>query len=329
MRIIFVLNEIIPAKLYGGIERVAWSLGKELSAMGHEITYLVKKGSYCEFARVLVFDEEKGVVEQIPEDIDLAHFYTRPGDIDRIRVPYVINTQTNANDLRIFDRNTIFVSKNHARRYGSDCYIHNGISWDDYTPPDMEKPRKYFHFLAKAAWKVKNVQGAINIIHRTKHEKLEVLGGVRFNIKMGMRFTLSPRVRFRGMVGGREKDLLVNSSKGLLFPVRWHEPFGIAITESLFYGCPVFGTPYGSLPELVTEDVGYLSDSEENLAAALSEVDTYSRQRCHEYARDKFNSNIMAIRYLEKYEKVLNGQELNAEPPCLVEIQKEKFLKWE
>lgn len=329
MRILIAHNEIIPAKLYGGIERVAWSLGKELSLMGHEITFLVKKGSFCDFARVQLIDEDKDIIAQLPEDIDLAHFYTRPVHIDRIKVPYVINTQTNANDKRSFDRNTIFVSKNHAMRYGSDCYIHNGISWDDYTPPELSGPRNYFHFLAKAAWKVKNVQGAINVIHRTKREKLEVLGGVRFNIKMGMRFTFSPRVRFRGMVGGREKDLLVNGSRGLIFPVRWHEPFGIAITESLFYGCPVFGTPYGSLPELVTKDVGFLSNREEDLAQALFNADGYSRQRCHEYAHDEFNSKKMTLRYLEKYEKVLNGQTLNTQAPCLQEIQKEKFLKWE
>ena len=53
------------------------------------------------------------------------------------------------------------------------------------------------------------------------------------------------------MVGGTNKTKLLNQSKGLLFPVRWHEPFGLAILESLHYGCPVFGTPRGSCLKLV------------------------------------------------------------------------------
>ena len=41
--------------------------------------------------------------------------------------------------------------------------------------------------------------------------------------------------------------------------MRWHEPFGIALIEALYFGCPVFGTPYGSLPEIVEEGVqGFL-----------------------------------------------------------------------
>lgn len=329
MRILIVHPNVIPVKLYGGTERMIWSLGKELAKLGHELVYLVKKGSYCDYAKVLFIDEDRSLIDQIPPDFDVVHFFVRPQDISRIQLPYLITLQGNLNDSRELDKNTIFVSKDHARRFGSNSYIHNGIDWDEYSPPDLSRERNHFHFLAKAAWKVKNVQGAINVINKTKSEKLEVLGGVRFNIKMGMRFTFSPKVRFRGMIGGPEKDALLNGSKGLLFPVRWSEPFGIAITESLFYGCPVFGTPYGSLPELVTADVGYLSNREDELVSAVLDAESYSRQRCHEYARDEFNSKIMTLEYLKKYEKVIQGETLNEKLPCLKEIQKQKFLKWE
>ena len=55
----------------------------------------------------------------------------------------------------------------------------------------------------------------------------------------------------------------------MIFPVRWHEPFGLAIVESLYFGCPVFGTPYGSLPEIVAPDVGVLSARASDLAEAV------------------------------------------------------------
>lgn len=329
MRILIVHPSVFPVKLYGGTERKIWALGQELTTMGHELVYLVKKGSYCDFAKVLFIDESQSLIDQLPPDFDVVHFFVRPVGIERIKVPYVITFQGNLNKAIELDKNTIFVSKNHAQRFGSNCYVYNGVNWDDYSPPDLNKERTHFHFLAKAAWKVKNVQGAVNVINKTKSEKLEVLGGVRFNFKMGMRFTFSPNVRFRGMVGGAEKDTLLNGSKGLLFPVTWHEPFGIAIIESLFYGCPVFGTPYGSLPELVTAEVGYLSNIEDELVSAVLDADSYSRKRCHEYARDNFNSKKMALGNLKRYEQVMQGEILNERPPSLKEIQKEKFLKWE
>jgi glycosyltransferase involved in cell wall biosynthesis len=116
------------------------------------------------------------------------------------------------------------------------------------------------------------------------------------------------------MVGGSEKFRLLRGSKGLVFPVRWPEPFGLAITESLYFGCPVFGTPYGSLPELVTTEVGVLSNKKEELASAIRHA-AFDRKTCHEYARDRFNARIMAEAYLTRYERVLNGEHLNLAPP--------------
>ena len=251
MHILIVSDRIIPVFLYGGAERVLWSLGKELVKLGHKVTYLVKEGSSCHFAPIIPIDKNRDIIDQIPNDIDIVHFNFVPTNIDKIKKPYVIRIGGNPNAKEKLNINTVFGSKNHAERYNSDSYVYNGLDWDEYTPPVVSKPRNYFHFLAKAAWRVKNVKGAINVIKKTKTERLKVLGGVRFNFNMGIRFTFSPKVSFAGMVGGVEKDRLLNDSKGLIFPVRWHEPFGIALIESLYYGCPVFGTPYGSLPELI------------------------------------------------------------------------------
>ena len=207
--------------------------------------------------------------------------------------------------------------------------MHNGLDWSTYKKADLKNDRNYFHFLGNAAWRVKNVAGAINVIKKTKTERLKVLGGVRFNLKMGIRLTFSPKIEFFGMVGGQEKMKLLNGSKGLVFPVKWHEPFGLAIIESLYYGCPVFGTPYGSLPELVNEDVGFLSNQSDELAEALLDSGNYSRQKCHEYAVEIFGSKPMALAYLKKYEIVMSGTTLNKKTPQLVKKQEQKWLDWQ
>jgi glycosyltransferase involved in cell wall biosynthesis len=329
MKILIVNPSIIPVKLYGGTERVIWYLGKELAKIGHEVFYLVKPGSYCDFAKIIAIDETRPIIEQIPSDIDLVHFQFTPDQIDKLSKPYIITIHGNSNDTRQFELNTVFVSQNHAARFGSEAFVHNGLDWNDYSVPNLSMERKYFHFLGNAAWRVKNVKGAIKVVQKTKHEHLNVLGGVRFNLKMGLRFTFSPRIHFYGMIGENKKDELLNQSKGLLFPVRWHEPFGLAIIESLYYGCPVFGTPYGALPELIKSEFGFLSANANDLSQALQNINSYSRKACHDYAVEQFNSKKMAEAYVNLYTKVLNGHTINSKAPQLINIQLEKFLPWE
>ena len=327
MNILIAHKGIIPVINYGGTERVIWYLGKELSKLGHKVTYLVNKGSHCDFAKILFYDFSKSISSQIPDEIDLVHFNFEP--TENVSKPNVVTMHGNCNDERLFDLNTIFVSSNHAARFGSKTFVHNGLDWDDYAKPSLNIDKKNYHFLGNAAWRVKNVRAAISIIKNTKAEKLKVLGGTRLNINMGFRCTLSPRIQFYGMVGGDKKSSLLNGSKGLLFPVRWHEPFGLAITESLYYGCPVFGTPYGSLPEIVKTEVGFLSANSKELQYALENENHFSPKICHDYAVENFNSKKMALEYLEKYLVVLNGGNLNETNPTLLKIQQEKFLPFQ
>ena len=53
----------------------------------------------------------------------------------------------------------------------------------------------------------------------------------------------------------------------------------------------------------------------------------YSPKVCHEYARDLFNSSVMAEAYLKKYETVLNGEPLNKEVPHIIDIARR--LPWD
>jgi len=322
MNILIANPGIIPALHYGGTERVIWYLGKELQALGHSITYLVNRGSTCHFGNVIYFDRSKSLAEHIPPHIDLVHFNFIPES--PIDTPYVVTQHGNL-DPQGREPNIIFVSHNQAQRFGSESFVYNGMDWSDYTTPDLKNKRTYCHFLGKAAWRVKNVAGAIEVARKSR-EQLAVLGGSRINFKMGFRLTLDRSVRFYGMVGGTKKYKLLTGSKGLIFPVRWHEPFGLALTESLYFGCPVFGTPYGSLPEIITTEFGFLSNNSDELAHALKHAEGFDRKKCREYAVDKFNSRTMALEYVSRYERVLNGEKLNNVNPSLQKIQQEKFL---
>ncbi len=322
MNILIFNNNVLPVMKYGGTERLLWWLGKELTRQGHKVTFLAKEGTKSDFAKVIFYNLSVSINQQIPDYIDVVHLDHTPDE--PITKPYIVMIQGNVDDFTPLDINTVFVSKNHANRCQSVAYVHNGLDLSDYGKPSFTQKRTHLHFLAKAAWRIKNVKGAIDIA-RASGNKLAVLGGTRLNIKMGFRFTPYPSISFHGMIGGEEKNQLLNASKGLLFPVLWHEPFGIAIIESLYMGCPVFGTPYGSLPELVIPEVGFLSDKKSAIIAELSDIGRFDNKRCSAYVADNFGIEKTAKSYLKYYEMVLNNKKINEKPPQLIE-QSPKFL---
>jgi glycosyltransferase involved in cell wall biosynthesis len=324
MRILIVNPSIIPAHKYGGTERVIWYLGKELVKAGHHVTYLVNQGSECPFADVIFIEPGKPLYQQTGGDWDVVHWNVQPdGDT---AFPTVVTMHGNPHPDEKLHVNTVFVSANHAERHGSQCFVHNGLDWDDYGPISPEIGN-YHHFLGNAAWRVKNVKGAIETIRKVPAGRLKVIGGNRLNLKMGFRFTPYLNVQFLGMIGGEQKLNVLRHSRGLVFPVRWHEPFGLAIIESLYYGCPVFGTPYGSLPELVTADCGILADNTSELANSIKN-DHFNRSICHQRAVDLFHSKAMAMKYLKLYERVANGHQLNENQPQTLSPYPPKFLPW-
>jgi glycosyltransferase involved in cell wall biosynthesis len=343
MKILLVNNTKIPVHLYGGTERVIWWLGKSLVRMGHEVTYLVKAGSSCPFANVLTINDKKPLAEQIPEDCDVVHMHYET--TEELPKPHITTLHGNISEPKTFDRNTVFISHNHAQRHGGSVFVHNGIDFEDYGKPDLNNRRMYFHFLGNAAWRVKNVRGAIDLAGKAG-ERLHVIGGTRVNFRMGLRITLTPHVRFHGMLGGDGKNAIINASKGLIFPVLWNEPFGLAIVESLYFGCPVFGTPFGSLPELLGKkdtgerkksnwngtvdayysDFGCLSVKKSELVEAIKNASAFEPKSCHEHAVENFSADRMAKDYLRLYEQVLNGRPIHDEAPVLAEAPSDKLL---
>jgi len=313
MNILLVNLAPIPVFAYGGTERVIWDLGKALADAGHRVSYLVPEGSSCPFARVIPIQKQLSWSAQIPPDTDMAHFHFDPQeDIDR---PWLMTEHTNNLQNPPLPLNTVFVSANHASRYSSSVFVHNGLDWSSYAQPSLRPmaSRQRYHFLGKAAWRVKNVQGAIDVTLRAGQE-LDVLGGKRLNIKRGFRWTWSPRIHFHGMVGGSVKFDFLDRSRGLIFPVRWHEPFGLAVIESLYFGAPVYATPYGALPELVPPEVGVLSADGERLVEAVQRGG-FDPRACHEHAVQHFTHQKMAQQYQQIYERILAGERLHTQPP--------------
>jgi glycosyltransferase involved in cell wall biosynthesis len=115
---------------------------------------------------------------------------------------------------------------------------------------------------------------------------------------------------------------------GLIFPVLWPEPFGVALIEALYFGVPVFGTPYGSLPEIVSPEVGVLSDSPQILGEAARDWSRFDRKAIHHYWQKHFTAEEMAKKYLAYYTSILDGQNLHKAPIISLPVRVSAMLPW-
>lgn len=296
MKVALIHNASFPVRGYGGTERLVWWIAKGLFERGIQVVLVCAPGSHCPYAEVVPY-EENGL-DRLP--VDILHYFNTPSEIpDR---PHLVTIGGNGKIGEKYSINTVFVSQNHAYRHGASAFVYNGLDPDEYL---FETQRdNYLVFLAKASWSVKNVKGAIRIARKSQRE-LRIMGGERkfFNGWRG--------VFWEGMVDGQVKAQWLSKTAGLLFPVLWHEPFGIAVVEALVSGAPVITTPFGSLPEIVTSEVGRICLSEAEMIEAVGTLDRYSPERCRDWALSKFHYKQMADKYSSYYEKVLNGNTLN------------------
>ncbi|WP_127554672.1 glycosyltransferase [Actinoplanes sp. OR16] len=115
------------------------------------------------------------------------------------------------------------------------------------------------------------------------------------------------RVRWIGTVTGRDRDRLVAGARVSLFPLRWEEPGGTAVVESLALGTPVAGIARGCLPELIEDGhTGLLTDSEQELGELAGKAVTIDPRACRAEAERRFTPAVMAEGYLSLYERIRN-----------------------
>lgn len=305
MKIVHVIWTQFPVEAYGGTERVCYWLAKAQAELGHEVTVLCRRGSKLPFAQTReIPDSISELDSHLPPGTEIVQLYGTPKY--RIDVPYLVNIGGNGEPGEEFSPNTVFVSKNHAERHQWTEFVHNGVDLSEY--PLHRTKENYLLFLAKASWRVKNLKGAIQIA-RKAGIPLEVAGG-RAPFWQHWR----GGVHSNGMVGGAKKLALLQGAKALLFPVLWHEPFGLAVIEALACGTPVVATPYGSLPEIVNSSCGRLADSFEGLVEAVQNL-SFSPESCRKRVEENFTHLHMAEKYLFYYKKVLTNGRLREGNP--------------
>lgn len=299
MHVVVASNHRLPVAGYGGSQRVVVALVRGLAALGHRVTLLAQPGSRIPEATVVDLPPKTlknpavDLTPCLPSDADVLHVHFPLKHAPKT-IRCVQTLHANLKPGAPVPPNTIFLSADHARRHGSDAFVHNGLD-----------PAEFFFRRRKEAWDLylgrlhsaKGYQWAVEAAKRT---------GRRLIVAGGWRPTFGGAIKYVGEVDGNAKAALLARARCLWNPALWDEPFGLVSIEALFSGTPVLGTRRGALPEIITPEVGALADTLDELIDAAQTISRRDPEACRDHALRRFTHRAMAEGYVALYRRVLD-----------------------
>ncbi len=250
MHVVVASHHRLPVEGYGGPQRVVVALVQALAALGHRVTVLAQPGTKLAAASRIVEIPARALKNGtsdltpfLPDNADIvhAHFPLKQGPHgphgpkSAKSVPFVQTLHGNWKPGTPLPPHTIFLSRDHARRHGSETFVYNGLDPADF----IFRPRKeqWDLFLGKLH-SDRGYHWAIEAAKRT---------GRRLIVAGGWRPSFTGVIKYVGEVGGKRKAVLLARARCLWMPAQWDEPFGLPTIEALFSGTPVLGTKSGAL----------------------------------------------------------------------------------
>jgi glycosyltransferase involved in cell wall biosynthesis len=343
MRILFIVDPRIPVppRDYGGIERIAAALASELQSLGHRVDLIAGPGSHA-FGGSLVTHHEPGAgflsrcfrkiwfqVLSLPALLraDVVLSFGRLDYLEtalRLSVPLLCCFQNpvSQSEMDWLHRRRskrlalVGISRSQIEDLSErDRFfvIPNATDVEATPSRAVAAQPPYLAFLGRVT-KNKGADTAIRVARRCGM-KLRIggnlskeEGGPEF-FEREVRPALGPDVEWVGPVDDAQKQVLLGGASALLFPIRWKEPFGIVMVESLANGTPVIASRCASTPEVIEDGVtGFLCDSEDEMVEAVARLGAIERTACRRAAEERFSVPQMTRAYLEVIDRLLGGK---------------------
>jgi glycosyltransferase involved in cell wall biosynthesis len=297
MHVALYTHSRLPVRGYGGTQRVVVWLARGLAQLGHQVTLIAPAGSAVPEATLVPLDPREisrpgfDVSPHVPADADLLHAHTPLTTAPQ--QPHVFTLHGNRRMWEPATPNTIFLSRDHARRHGGAAFVYNGVDPADFVY--REDKAAYDLFLGRLH-SAKGYRWAIEGA-KLADKRLVVAGGWRPSVR--------PSLRFVGSVDGQRKAALLANAQCLWMPALWDEPFGLTLVEGMMSGTPVLGTRRGALPEVVSPETGALGDTLEDLIRLRATIDRLDPAACRTRAERWFSHMRMAQEYVRMYRHYL------------------------
>ena len=115
------------------------------------------------------------------------------------------------------------------------------------------------------------------------------------------------RIVYIGELSGDQKKQWYRHARATLFPIRWREPFGLVLIESMACGTPVLAFDEGAVSEIVaTGRTGFVVNSMEEMVAAEAHLTSLDPRVCRRHVGTHFSTTRMATRYADIYREVIS-----------------------
>lgn len=333
--------ETVPPALYGGTERVIDWLTSELVRRGHQVT-LFASGDSSTSANLVPVRRRSIRLEAPPrvdggawslisalelieraDEFDVVHNHLDFLPLLALRglgLP-VLTTLHGRLDIDglapLYRRFSEFplVSISDAQRppLGEVNWlatVHHGLPLDRYDPGPGGGD--YFVFLGRISPE-KRPHIAIDAARRAGVRlvlaaKVDRVDREYFEKEVEPRLH-HPGIEFIGEVDEIGKAELLRDARGLLFPILWPEPFGLAMTEAMAFGTPVITRRCGSTPEVVAhEKTGFVCDDDDALVDAIARIDRIDRAACRGWVEERFSVGRMARDYEALYARIAEAR---------------------
>jgi len=346
MRIAHVapLYESVPPKLYGGTERIISYLTETLVSFGHEVT-LFASGDTATSAKLVPCRERAlrldprplkseiaahlAMLQEVREranQFDILHFHLS----HFLHFPFfehmaerTVTTPHGRQDYvdlaPAYERFARFpmISISRSQRNGLAkanwlATIHHGLPIDLYEPAfETGRDETYLAFLGRLS-RDKRPDRAIEIARRTGM-KLKLAAKIGDDDRAYFHEIVEPmidgdRINYVGEIAEDRKAEFLGNAAGLLFPIDWPEPFGLAVIEAMACGTPVIAWNCGAMPEVVDHGVtGFIVDSIEDAVMAMPRLLQLDRREVRRTFERRFSAERMARDYVSAYARLLGA----------------------
>jgi glycosyltransferase involved in cell wall biosynthesis len=328
----------VPPVHYGGAERIIAYLCKYLGDKGHTVDLMAKPGSMVPTGTLYEHNQPHG--NKIQRGLAKLNFWYRSLRASKKtdivinfgRVDYVdsILRYSSVPILFVFQNPAVQSEidyiltrrKNHVRfigvsrsqfqainTHGLLDVVHNVAEVTNIRSSSEMDELPYFAFLGRLTAN-KGVHLAIEAA-RKAGARLKIAGTIAESEPDGIDYfetkvkpELHGLIEYIGPVNDEERNTLLSNAKALLFPIQWNEPCALVLPESLSCGCPVIGWNMACVPELIQHgETGFVINSVAEMIQAMGNVDSISRQRCQEVAKQRYSVNALG----ENYERLINA----------------------
>lgn len=324
----------VPPALYGGIEQAVDGQARGLARAGHDVLLFTTGDSTCPVPRGWVLEESEGerMGFTVPElrhvmgayeavqDYDIIHDHTVLGPIYADRYPDIpvvttihgpFNTELLDVYRRLTERVSLIAISNAQRKPAPDIpvarVIHHGVDAAEFPYGDGDgdyvlflgrmSPDKGAHRAIEAAQKA----GVRLLLAGKSREPWE-----RAYFDQEIAPHLGDDIQYVGEVAHEEKLRLLAGARATLFPIRWNEPFGLVMIESLACGTPVLAFSEGAAVEVVEDGrTGHLCRDETEMAEAIHTVEAIARADCRAAVEGYFSRERMIREHVELFEDLL------------------------